>query len=178
MFDSFDILMYSILFFFGFCFLGMVAGAINQSAQRILGTLALLGWFLDHLFTVVEGAISIGGEAIKRIMAGVWFILKLTWIHLLWPALKLMGGATLSAADSIYSAAEEWASCWNEWMFAFSLFVVLTSLSFPLSEAAHICWWFKLLSGLIFVAAATFFLLVIGFVIKNQINQISRWLKK
>jgi len=153
MFDSFDILMYSILFFFGFCFLGMVAGAINQSAQRILGTLALLGWFLDHLFTVVEGAISIGGEAIKRIMAGVWFILKLTWIHLLWPALKSMN-----------RAAEGFASCWEGRIVSF--FGAAEGFAF-LRFGNVPYWWFRLLSALFFTATVSFFILVIGYMIKN-----------
>jgi len=156
--------MYLILFLFGLCVLALVAAIVYETAVAIAGTIGLIKFsfcFLDSftvsLCDVVEGAI-------KRTIKAV----KLIWTWVLRPALSLIYRAALSASDSIFSAAEECASCWEGHVASFlGAAEGFTLLRF--GDAPY--WWFRPLSALFFTATVSLFILVIGYMIRNWLTR-------
>ena len=148
--------MYLILFLFGLCVLALVAAIVYETAVAIAGTIGLIKFsfcFLDSLCDVVEGAI-------KRTIKLIWKAVKLIWTWVLRPALSLIYRAALSASDSIFSAAEECASCWEGHVASFlGAAEGFTLLRF--GDAPY--WWFRPLSALFFTATVSLFILVIGY---------------
>ena len=161
--NHFDVLMHLILFLFGFCFLALVVRAIKKSMLEFFEAGALFIGLINFFFDAGEKAISIGWGAIKIGAKAV----KLTWIHLLWPA-----------TDRMFSDAEALASCWEGRAVGSIYGIVGGSMILGVDDIAYHYWdlfqhwWFKLPFAFLASFAVSIFILVIGYMIRNVIRDL------